>query len=99
MAIRKLVRWDGNGASEVFHKHGEQTLWCRNPGRWELPRWLFFESGLWMRRLRAERAGPPRGAAPLELRPPSGDTALQPPSPPQSQPQSLAPPQVPRATP
>jgi hypothetical protein len=25
VAIRKLVRWHWNSASEVFHKHGEQT--------------------------------------------------------------------------
>lgn len=63
MAIRKLVRWDWNSASEVFHKHGEQTHWCRNPGHPELPRWLFSEHGLWIRSLRAEGARTPRWVA------------------------------------
>lgn len=54
VAIGKRVRWDWNGASKAFHKHGNKHIWCRNPGRWKLPCWLFLEQGLWIRSWRAK---------------------------------------------
>lgn len=76
--IRKLVRWDWNGASEVFHKHGNKHIWCRNPGHPELPRWLFFENGWWMRPSRADGAQRPGCAPSWKQHQPSGDKAQAP---------------------
>lgn len=88
MAIRKLVRWDWNGASEVFHKHGEQTHSVSQS--WPLGAAalaVFFENGLWVRNWRAKVHAILEVVSALGRRGPS-----------KSPPGGLAPPSVPGAT-